>query len=130
MLPPAALIRAGIDALPCIGDGRQSGTSASPSILNASPEAAIGGGLALLRTGDVVRIDLGKCRVDVLLSEQDLAERRAENDRNPFAGPPSQTPWHEIARAETGQFDTGAVIERAVKYQRIAQTRGLPRDSH
>jgi dihydroxy-acid dehydratase len=130
MRPPTALIRAGIDALPCIGDGRQSGTSGSPSILNASPEAAVGGGLALLRSGDIVRIDLGKGRVDVLLSEQELAARRAENERNPFSGPESQTPWQELARAETGQFEGGAVIESAVKYQRIAQTRGLPRDSH
>jgi len=130
MRPPAALIRAGIDALPCIGDGRQSGTSGSPSILNAAPEAAVGGGLALLRTGDVVRIDLRKGRVDVLIDEAELAQRRAQNAADPFTGPPSQTPWHEIARAETGQFDGGAVIERAVKYQRIAQTRGLPRDSH
>ncbi len=130
MRPPAALIRAGVDALPCIGDGRQSGTSGSPSILNAAPEAAVGGGLALLRTGDVVRIDLARGRVDVLLTEAELTRRKAENDQNPFAGPESQTPWHELARAETGQFDGGAVIERAVKYQRIAQTRGLPRDSH
>ena len=77
-----------------------------------------------------MRIDLGAGRVDVLLDDTELDRRRAENDRDPFAGPESQTPWHELARAETGQFDTGAVIERAVKYQRIAQTRGLPRDSH
>jgi dihydroxy-acid dehydratase len=130
MRPPAALIRAGIDALPCIGDGRQSGTSGSPSILNAAPEAAAGGGLALLRTGDVVRIDLAARRVDLLASDEELARRRAEQDLSPFAGPPSQTPWHEIARSITGQFDGGAVIESAVGYQRIAQTMGLPRDSH
>lgn len=130
MRPPAALIRAGIDALPCIGDGRQSGTSGSPSILNASPEAAAGGGLALLRTGDRVRIDLGARSVNVLLDEQELARRAAENSAVPFTGPESQTPWHEIARRETGQFAGGAVIESAVKYQRIAQTKGLPRDSH
>ena len=130
MRPPAALIRAGIDALPCIGDGRQSGTSGSPSILNASPEAAAGGGLALLRTGDRVRVDLRARTVNVLLPDAELDRRRTEQDQAPFAGPPSQTPWHEIARNETGQFAGGAVIERAVKYQRIAQTKGLPRDSH
>jgi len=130
MRPPAALIRAGVDALPCIGDGRQSGTSGSPSILNASPEAAAGGGLALLRTGDVVRVDLAAGSVNVLIDAEELAARRAELAGNPLAGPESQTPWHEIARRETGQFAGGAVIESAVKYQRIAQTRGLPRDSH
>ena len=130
MRPPAALIRAGIDALPCIGDGRQSGTSGSPSILNASPEAAAGGGLALLETGDRVRVDLRAGTVNVLLDETVLAARRAAQAAAPYAGPPSQTPWHEIARNETGQFAGGAVIERAVKYQRIAQTMGLPRDSH
>ncbi|WCT79328.1 IlvD/Edd family dehydratase [Novosphingobium humi] len=130
MRPPAALIRAGIDALPCIGDGRQSGTSGSPSILNASPEAAAGGGLALLRTGDIVRIDLKNRSVNVLVGDEELDRRRAENAENPFSGPESQTPWHEIARRETGQFAGGAVIESAVKYQRIAQTKGLPRDSH
>ena len=130
MRPPAALIRAGIDALPCLGDGRQSGTSASPSILNASPEAAVGGGLALLRTGDRLRIDLRARSVNLLITDEELAERRARNEADPFAGPESQTPWHEIARRETGQFAGGAVIESAVKYQRIAQTKGLPRNSH
>ncbi len=130
MRPPAALIRAGIDALPCIGDGRQSGTSGSPSILNASPEAAAGGGLGLLRSGDIVRIDLRARSVNLLVSEAELASRRAAAADAPFAGPASQTPWHEISRAITGQFAGGAVIESAVKYQRIAQTMGLPRDSH
>ena len=130
MRPPAALIRAGIDALPCLGDGRQSGTSASPSILNASPEAAVGGGLALLRSGDRLRIDLRARNVNLLITDEELAERRARNEADPFAGPESQTPWHEIARRETGQFAGGAVIESAVKYQRIAQTKGLPRNSH
>ena len=130
MRPPAALIRSGVHALPCIGDGRQSGTSGSPSILNASPEAAVGGGLALLRTGDIVRIDLGKRTADMLVDDAELDRRRAElatieRDITPDA----QTPWQEIQRGLTGQFDTGAVLEPAVKYQRIAQ-RGLPRDSH
>jgi dihydroxy-acid dehydratase len=131
MAPPAALIRAGIDALPCIGDGRQSGTSGSPSILNAAPEAAAGGGLALLRTGDRVRVDLRKREVNVLLSAEELERRRLElAARGGFAQAPAQTPWQEIHRQLTGQFDGGAVLESAVKFQRIAQTRGLPRDSH
>ncbi len=131
MRPPAALIRAGIHALPCIGDGRQSGTSGSPSILNASPEAAVGGGLALLRTGDRVRIDLKRRRADILVDDAELDRRRTELETVEEAvTPPSQTPWQEIQRNITGQFDTGAVLEPAVKYQRIAQTKGLPRDSH
>ena len=131
MRPSAALIAAGVDALPCIGDGRQSGTSGSPSILNASPEAAIGGGLALVRTGDIIRIDLAARRVDVLLDEQEIERRRAEVDGAAAElAPQSQTPWQEIQRDLVGQFDGGAVLENAVKYQRIAQTKGLPRDSH
>ena len=131
MRPPAALIRAGIDALPCIGDGRQSGTSGSPSILNAAPEAAVGGNLALLMTGDRVRVDLRRREVNVLVSAEEIARRRRElESKGGFAYPPSQTPWQEIHRNVTGQFDSGAVIESAVKYQRIAQTGGDPRDSH
>jgi dihydroxy-acid dehydratase len=131
MRPPAALIRSGVHALPCIGDGRQSGTSGSPSILNASPEAAIGGGLALLRTGDRVRIDLNARTANMLVSDEEIATRRA--DLSIVEGetyPASQTPWQEIQRSLVGQFDTGAVLEPAIKYQRIAQIRGLPRDSH
>jgi dihydroxy-acid dehydratase len=125
------LIRAGVDALPCIGDGRQSGTSGSPSILNASPEASAGGGLALLRTGDRVRVDLNRREVNVLLTATELDQRRRDlAQAGGFAHPPSQTPWQEIHREITGQFEGGAVIEAAVKYQRIAQTIGLPRDSH
>ncbi|MEJ6010788.1 IlvD/Edd family dehydratase [Novosphingobium aquae] len=130
MRPPATLIQAGIHALPCLGDGRQSGTSGSPSILNAAPEAAIGGGLALVRTGDPVRIDLGKRTANMLVSREELERRREELELTPDYVPASQTPWQEIHRNITGQFDGGAVIELAVKYQRIAQTRGLPRDSH
>jgi len=129
MRPPAALIRAGIEALPCIGDGRQSGTSGSPSILNASPEAAVGGGLALVKTGDRIRIDLEKRTADMLVDEAELAARRHALVAGDMA-PPSQTPWQEMQRAQVGQFDGGAVLEPAVRYQRIAQTRGLPRDSH
>jgi len=131
MRPPVALIRAGIHALPCIGDGRQSGTSGSPSILNASPEAAVGGGLALLRTGDRIRIDLKARTADMLVDDAELEVRRGSlAEMEAAITPQSQTPWQEIQRNLTGQFATGAVLEPAVKYQRIAQQRGLPRDSH
>ncbi|SBV31668.1 L-arabonate dehydratase [uncultured Sphingopyxis sp.] len=131
MRPPAYLIREGIGALPCIGDGRQSGTSGSPSILNASPEAAAGGGLALLKTGDRVRIDLGRGTVDALIDAEELERRRQSlAEAGGFAYPASQTPWQEIQRRLVGQMDSGAILEGAEKYQRIAQTAGLPRDSH
>lgn len=131
MRPPAYLITEGVSALPCIGDGRQSGTSGSPSILNASPEAAAGGGLALLRTGDRVRIDLGKGRADVLLSDEELAARRQELEAaGGYQYPASQTPWQEIQRSVVGQMATGAILEGAEAYQKIAQTCGLPRDNH
>ncbi|MFG1376969.1 IlvD/Edd family dehydratase [Xanthobacter autotrophicus] len=131
MQPPTALIRKGIHALPCIGDGRQSGTSGSPSILNASPEAAAGGGLALLKTGDRVRIDLNTCTADILISPEELAQRRADlQGRGGFAVPQSQTPWQEIQRSMVAQFDEGMVLKPAVKYQRVAQTMGVPRDNH
>ncbi len=131
MRPPAALIREGVHALPCIGDGRQSGTSGSPSILNAAPEASVGGGLALLRTGDRVRIDLNARTADMLVDAGEIERRRGElADVERAVTPESQTPWQEIQRGIVGQFDTGAVLEPAIKYQRIAQTRGLPRDSH
>lgn len=131
MRPPAYLITEGVTALPCIGDGRQSGTSGSPSILNASPEAAAMGGLALLRTGDRVRMDLNKGSVDVLISDEELTARRdALVAEGGYSYPASQTPWQEIQRALVGQLDTGAILEGAEKYQRIAQTRGLPRDNH
>ncbi|KQV57528.1 MULTISPECIES: IlvD/Edd family dehydratase [unclassified Caulobacter] len=131
MRAPNYLIKQGIHQLPCIGDGRQSGTSGSPSILNASPEAAAGGGLALLKSGDKVRFDLRKSRVDVLVSPSEIVERRkALEAAGGFAYPESQTPWQEMQRAVVGQMETGAVLEPAVKYQRIAQTKGLPRDNH
>ncbi|HEX7694469.1 MAG TPA: IlvD/Edd family dehydratase [Sphingomonas sp.] len=131
MRPPAHLILDGVHALPCIGDGRQSGTSGSPSILNASPEAAAGGALALLRTGDRVRIDLRRATADVLIDEAELAERRrALEAEGGYRYPASQTPWQEIQRAVVGQLGTGAILEGAEAYQRIAQTRGLPRDNH
>lgn len=131
MRAPDYLIKAGINSLPCIGDGRQSGTSGSPSILNASPEAAVGGGLALLRTGDRVRIDLKCGTADMLVPEEELAERRrALEAAGGYAYPANQTPWQEIQRGVVGQLETGAVLEPAVRYQRIAQTMGLPRDNH
>ncbi|MDQ0512621.1 IlvD/Edd family dehydratase [Ancylobacter amanitiformis] len=131
MRAPDYLIKAGIHALPCIGDGRQSGTSGSPSILNASPEAAVGGGLALLRTDDRVRIDLRRNSADMLVPEEELAARRAAlAAAGGYAYPESQTPWQEIQRALVGQLETGAVLEPAVRYQRIAQTKGMPRDNH
>jgi dihydroxy-acid dehydratase len=131
MQPPAALIRKGVTSLPCIGDGRQSGTSGSPSILNASPEAAAGGALAILQTGDRLRVDLKKHEANILLDEKELAERRtrlAENGGFPM--PESQTPWQEIQRACVDQLESGMVLRPAVKYQRVAQTKGLPRDNH
>ncbi|MBB3956061.1 IlvD/Edd family dehydratase [Novosphingobium sediminicola] len=131
MRPPAYLITEGVSALPCIGDGRQSGTSGSPSILNASPEAAANGGLALLQTGDRVRIDLRKGTVNVLISDEELdARRKALTEAGGYAYPASQTPWQEIQRALVGQMNSGAILEGAEKYQRIAQTMGLPRDNH
>ena len=131
MRPPAYLIREGVHALPCIGDGRQSGTSGSPSILNASPEAAANGGLALLKTGDRVRIDLNTGTANVLISDAELAERRtALMAAGGYRFPASQTPWQEMQRSTVGQMNTGAILEGAEKYQRIAQTMGLPRDNH
>ena len=131
MRPPVQLIQKGIHALPCIGDGRQSGTSGSPSILNASPEAAAGGGLALLQTGDRVRIDLRKGTANMLVSDAELAQRRAALEAaGGFKFPASQTPWQEIQRSVNGQAETGAVLEPAVKYQRLAQTFGVPRHNH
>ncbi|RST31434.1 dihydroxy-acid dehydratase [Sphingomonas ginkgonis] len=131
MRPPAYLITEGVHALPCIGDGRQSGTSGSPSILNASPEAAALGGLALLRTGDRVRIDLRQRRADVLIPDSELAERRAAlQAEGGYGYPASQTPWQEMQRGCVGQLSTGAILEGAEKYQRIAQTKGVPRDNH
>ncbi|HEV7252920.1 MAG TPA: IlvD/Edd family dehydratase [Mesorhizobium sp.] len=131
MQPPAALIKRGIHTLPCIGDGRQSGTSGSPSILNASPEAAAGGGLALLRTGDRVRIDLRKGTADMLISEDELQQRREDlRSAGGYRYPPHQTPWQEIQRSFVDQLASGAVLQNAVKYQDIAHTKGLPRDNH
>jgi dihydroxy-acid dehydratase len=131
MQPPAALLKRGITSLPCIGDGRQSGTSGSPSILNASPEAAVGGGLALLKTGDRVRIDLKKGEANMLVDDAELSARRAELERQGgYHYPASQTPWQEIQRGMVDQLDAGMVLKPAVAYQCIVQTRGVPRDNH
>jgi dihydroxy-acid dehydratase len=132
MHPPARLINEGVTSLPCIGDGRQSGTSASPSILNCSPEAAAPGAvLALLRTGDRLRIDLNSGRVDLLVEVSELEERRVELDAaGGYAYPASQTPWQEISRQMTSQLGDGMVLEPAIAFQRIAQTRPIPRLNH
>ena len=131
MRAPAYLLKKGVTALPCIGDGRQSGTSGSPSILNASPEAATGGGLALLMSGDKVRIDLKKRRADILISEAELAARRqALKELGGYPVPPSQTPWQEIQRGIVDELAQGMVLKPAVKYQRIHARHGVPRDNH
>ena len=131
MRPPAYLIKKGISSLACIGDGRQSGTSGSPSILNASPEAAAGGNLAILKTGDRVRIDLNKGEADILISVEEIATRRAALEAaGGYKFPKHQTPWQEIQRGIVGQLGDGAILKPAEKYQRIAQTEGLPRDNH
>jgi dihydroxy-acid dehydratase len=125
MQPPDALIKKGITALPTLGDGRQSGTSDSPSILNASPESAAGGNLALLRTGDMVRVDLNTGRCDVMMPDAELEARRRDA---PPAVPPNQTPWQEIYRATVGQLHTGACMELALPYRGVGQD--MPRHNH
>lgn len=131
MQPPGALIARGVRELPCMGDGRQSGTSGSPSILNASPEAAVGGGLAILRTGDVVRVDLTAQRVSVLLSDDEIADRRrALDEAGGYPIPESQTPWQVLHRAHATQLDQGMVMGFAPDFQRIAQKWPAPRHSH
>lgn len=131
MQPPAYLIRQGITSLPCIGDGRQSGTSGSPSILNASPEAAHGGGLALLKTGDKIEVDLKAGSVNALVAEAEWQARaHVLKEVGGFDFPEAQTPWQEIQRGVVDEFDEGMVLKPAVKHQRIVQTKGLPRDNH
>jgi len=131
MRAPDYLIKAGVTSLPCLGDGRQSGTSGSPSILNASPEAATGGGLALLESGDRVRIDLRKGIADILLPADEIERRRAMlAAKGGYSYPPSQTPWQEIQRALVGQMESGAILEGSEKFQRIDQSMGIPRDNH
>ncbi|AFK64448.1 dihydroxy-acid dehydratase [Advenella kashmirensis WT001] len=127
MQPPAYLLNKGIDTLPTMGDGRQSGTSASPSILNVSPESVVGGGLALLRTGDIVRVDLNTCRVDVLIPDEELQARRDAWVKPELL---NMTPWEEIYRGMVGQQGDGACLEAATAYVDIIQTRGESRDNH
>jgi dihydroxy-acid dehydratase len=131
MRAPTALLKRGIMELPCIGDGRQSGTSGSPSILNASPEAASNSGLAILQTGDRVRIDLNKRSVDMLIGSEEYERRMAElKKKGGYPVPESQTPWQEMFRDSVDELSNGMVLKPAVKYQRIAQTKGVPRDNH
>jgi xylonate dehydratase len=127
MAPPAELVKRGVTSLPCMGDGRQSGTSASPSILNMSPEAAVGGGLSLLRTDDRIKVDLNARRVELLIDAQELERRRADAE---FHAPPSQTPWQELYRQTVGQLSTGGCLEPATLYLRVIAERGEPRHSH
>jgi len=130
MRPPAYLLTKGVEALPCIGDGRQSGTSGSPSILNASPEAADGGGLALLQTGDRVRIDLNKCTADMLVPLNELADRaRHLAGQGGYGIPESQTPWQALFREKVGRFDEGMTLDGAADYQDVAR-KHMPRDNH
>ncbi|MBZ3693988.1 IlvD/Edd family dehydratase [Phyllobacterium calauticae] len=131
MQPPGYLLKKGIHALPCLGDGRQSGTSGSPSILNASPEAAVNGGLALVRSGDHLRIDLRKGTANILIDDEELQKRRDDLlAAGGYKYPASQTPWQEIQRGMVDQLAQGMVLKPAVDFQRIAQTKGLPRDNH
>jgi dihydroxy-acid dehydratase len=125
MQPPDALLQRGIQSLPTLGDGRQSGTSDSPSILNASPEGAVGGGLAWLRTGDTIRIDLNAGACDALVDDEEIARRNAEA---PPPIPPSNTPWEELFREKTGQLAEGGVLEFAVKYR--GTSKKTPRNNH
>jgi dihydroxy-acid dehydratase len=127
MQPPTPMLKRGITALPTMGDGRQSGTSGSPSILNVSPEAAVGGGLALLKTGDRIRIDLTNRKVDVLLPAGELENRRAAWKRPKLL---SMTPWEEIYRSMVGQLATGACLEAATLYLNVIETRGESRNNH
>jgi dihydroxy-acid dehydratase len=131
MRAPSYLLEKGIRSLPCVGDGRQSGTSGSPSILNASPEAAAGGGLALLKNGDMVRVDLNTGDCNMLVPEAELKKRRAELEKSGgYKVPESQTPWQEIFRKETDQLAQGMVLKGATKFRRIAKVHPVPRDNH
>ena len=125
MTPPDYLVKRGVRMLPCMGDGRQSGTSDSPSILNASPESAVGGNLAILQTGDRVKVDLRSRRVDVLLSQEEIERRRAAHDPAELK---HDSPWQELYRRHVGQLQTGACLDFAVGYRDLRKT--VPRHSH
>ena len=127
MQPPDHLLKKGISSLPCLGDGRQSGTSESPSILNVSPEAAIGGKLSIIRNNDQIKIDLLNKRVDVLIEEDEINERIKKNK---FQIPANQTPWQEISREYVGQLAEGACLDLKEKYIDVARKKGIPRDNH
>ena len=125
MQPSDKLIKQGVIELPCIGDGRQSGTSGSPSILNASPESAVGGGLAWLRTGDIIKIDLNKFTANMLVDEKEIELRKKDG---PPKYPDHQTPWQEIYRSHVGHMSDGGTLENAVNYQKVKKS--IPRDNH
>ena len=127
MQPPDRLLKKGIRHLPTLGDGRQSGTSESPSILHVSPESAVGGDLGLVKTGDKMKIDLNKRRVDLLISKAEFAKRRKNRKVFKFI---NQTPWQEIFRNTVGQLEDGACINSRGQYLDVSHTKGLPRDSH
>ena len=127
MQPPDGLLKKGISSLPCLGDGRQSGTSESPSILNVSPEAAAGGGIAIVKNGDEIKVDLNKKRVDLLLDKEIIKDRLTKNN---YEFPKNQTPWQEIYRKFTGQLSEGACLNLEDSYFDISNTKGIPRDSH
>jgi len=130
MRPPDYLIRKGVSALCCIGDGRQSGTSASPSILNASPEAAAGGGLALIRTGDRIRVDLNRCEVNALVAAEEWAARRKGfEEKGGYPSPADQTPWQKLFREHVGPFSRGMVLEEATQFRDVAH-KAVPRNNH
>jgi dihydroxy-acid dehydratase len=121
------LLKKGINTLPTLGDGRQSGTSESPSILNVSPESAIGGDLLILKNGDKIKIDLNEKRIDVLLTDDEIKKRKA-NTKLPKLE--NQTPWQEISRNMVGQLDRGACLETKEVYLDINNKKGIPRNSH
>ena len=127
MQPPNRLLQKGINTLPTLGDGRQSGTSESPSILNVSPESAIGGGLSIVQTGDKIKIDLNNSRIDLLISNKEI-ETRKKKVKLPVLE--NQTPWQEISRKMVGQLETGACLETEALYLDITNTKGMPRHSH
>lgn len=127
MQPPDYLLKKGITSLPCLGDGRQSGTSESPSILNVSPEAAAGGGLAIIKNNDLIKVDLNNKRVDLILDDSEIKSRF--NELN-FDYPSNQTPWQELAREYTGQLGEGACLDLKEKYINVAESKGIPRDNH
>ena len=127
MLPPDYLVKKGVTCLPTMGDGRQSGTSASPSILNISPESAVGGGLALLKSGDYVEVNLEHHTVNLVITDKELEQRRAQLQDVITT---DQTPWQEIYRSRVNQLQDGAVLKTKGEYLKIHDTHGIPRNSH